>query len=83
MAKRTTHPTARETPQDGVERVVDIDVEDEMRSAFLEYSYTASSTPVPCPMRATGSSPCSAASCSGMSELGLRLTGPREVQPGR
>jgi DNA gyrase subunit A len=49
MAKRTTTPPPGETPQDGVERVVDIDVEDEMRNAFLEYSVQRHL--LPCPAR--------------------------------
>ena len=36
MARRTSAPP----PEDDLGRVVDIDVEEEMRSAFLEYSYS-------------------------------------------
>ncbi|MFV0463256.1 MAG: DNA topoisomerase (ATP-hydrolyzing) subunit A [Nostocoides sp.] len=36
MARRTSTPP----PEDFAERIVDIDVEDEMKAAFLEYSYS-------------------------------------------
>src|ERR671911_3061352 len=36
MAKRSTTPP----PEEIAERIVDVDVEEEMRSAFLEYSYS-------------------------------------------
>ncbi len=48
-------------PTDVPERIVDIDVEQEMQGAFLEYAYS-SSTPGPCPTPATASSRSSAAS---------------------
>jgi DNA gyrase subunit A len=71
MAKRTTTPPPGETPQDGVERVVDIDVEDEMRSAFLEYSYSVIYSRA-LPDARDGLKPVQRRILFGMSELGLR-----------
>ena len=71
MAKRTTTPPPGENPQDGVERVVDIDVEDEMRSAFLEYSYSVIYSRA-LPDARDGLKPVQRRILFGMSELGLR-----------
>jgi DNA gyrase subunit A len=38
MARRTTAPPP--PPEDFVERIVDVDVEQEMQGAFLEYAYS-------------------------------------------
>jgi len=71
MAKRTTTPPPGENPQDGVERVVDIDVEDEMRDAFLEYSYSVIYSRA-LPDARDGLKPVQRRILFGMSELGLR-----------
>ncbi len=67
MAKRTTPPP----PEDFVERIVDIDVEDEMRSAFLEYSYSVIYSRA-LPDARDGLKPVQRRILYGMSELGLR-----------
>ncbi len=71
MAKRTTTPPPGDTPQDSTERVVDIDVEDEMRSAFLEYSYSVIYSRA-LPDARDGLKPVQRRILFGMSELGLR-----------
>ena len=52
-------------PEDLVEHIVDIDVEDEMRNGVPRVLLLASSTRARCPTPATASSRCSAASSSG------------------
>jgi DNA gyrase subunit A len=71
MAKRTTTPPPGNAPQEGAERVVDIDVEDEMRSAFLEYSYSVIYSRA-LPDARDGLKPVQRRILFGMSELGLR-----------
>jgi DNA gyrase subunit A len=71
MAKRTTTPPPGDTPQENTERVVDIDVEDEMRSAFLEYSYSVIYSRA-LPDARDGLKPVQRRILFGMSELGLR-----------
>jgi len=71
MAKRTTTPPPGDAPQEGAERVVDIDVEDEMRSAFLEYSYSVIYSRA-LPDARDGLKPVQRRILFGMSELGLR-----------
>jgi DNA gyrase subunit A len=71
MAKRTTTPPSGDTPQESTERVVDIDVEDEMRSAFLEYSYSVIYSRA-LPDARDGLKPVQRRILFGMSELGLR-----------
>ncbi len=44
MARRTTTPPP---PEDFEEKIVDIDVEEEMQNAFLEYSYSVIYSPRP------------------------------------
>ncbi len=67
MAKRTNSPP----PDDFVERIVDIDVEDEMRSAFLEYSYSVIYSRA-LPDARDGLKPVQRRILYGMNELGLR-----------
>ena len=71
MAKRTTTPPTGDTPQESTERVVDIDVEDEMRDAFLEYSYSVIYSRA-LPDARDGLKPVQRRILFGMSELGLR-----------
>ncbi|MGB7818030.1 MAG: DNA topoisomerase IV subunit A, partial [Ornithinibacter sp.] len=67
MAKRTSTPP----PEDTDERIVDIDVEEEMRSAFLEYSYSVIYSRA-LPDARDGLKPVQRRILYGMSELGLR-----------
>ncbi len=67
MAKRTSTPP----PEDGLGKVVDIDVEDEMRTAFLEYSYSVIYSRA-LPDARDGLKPVQRRILYGMSELGLR-----------
>ena len=67
MARRTTPPP----PDDFTERIVDIDVEDEMRGAFLEYSYSVIYSRA-LPDARDGLKPVQRRILYGMSELGLR-----------
>ena len=67
MAKRSSTPP----PEDLVEKIVDIDVEDEMRSAFLEYSYSVIYSRA-LPDARDGLKPVQRRILFGMSELGLR-----------
>ncbi|WP_392542291.1 DNA topoisomerase (ATP-hydrolyzing) subunit A [Oryzobacter telluris] len=69
MAKRSSSSTP--PPEDLVEKVVDIDVEDEMRSAFLEYSYSVIYSRA-LPDARDGLKPVQRRILFGMSELGLR-----------
>ncbi|MEP6798889.1 MAG: DNA topoisomerase IV subunit A [Lapillicoccus sp.] len=63
--------SATAAPEDLVERVVDIDVEEEMRSAFLEYSYSVIYSRA-LPDARDGLKPVQRRILYGMSELGLR-----------
>ncbi len=67
MAARTSPPP----PEDDLGRVVDIDVEEEMRSAFLEYSYSVIYSRA-LPDARDGLKPVQRRILYGMSELGLR-----------
>ena len=67
MAKRSNTPP----PEDFAERIVDIDVEEEMRSAFLEYSYSVIYSRA-LPDARDGLKPVQRRILFGMSELGLR-----------
>ncbi|MFQ6170605.1 DNA topoisomerase (ATP-hydrolyzing) subunit A [Oryzobacter sp. R7] len=67
MAKRSSTPP----PEDIVENIVDIDVEEEMRSAFLEYSYSVIYSRA-LPDARDGLKPVQRRILYGMSELGLR-----------
>ena len=67
MAKRSSTPP----PEDFAERIVDIDVEEEMRSAFLEYSYSVIYSRA-LPDARDGLKPVQRRILYGMSELGLR-----------
>lgn len=67
MAQRTSPPP----PEDHLGRVVDIDVEEEMRSAFLEYSYSVIYSRA-LPDARDGLKPVQRRILYGMSELGLR-----------
>ena len=67
MAKRSSTPP----PEDFAERIVDIDVEEEMRSAFLEYSYSVIYSRA-LPDARDGLKPVQRRILFGMSELGLR-----------
>ncbi|MBM6402485.1 DNA gyrase/topoisomerase IV subunit A [Phycicoccus sonneratiae] len=67
MAKRTSTPP----PEDDLGKVVDIDVEEEMRSAFLEYSYSVIYSRA-LPDARDGLKPVQRRILYGMSELGLR-----------
>jgi DNA gyrase subunit A len=67
MARRTSAPP----PEDDLGRVVDIDVEEEMRSAFLEYSYSVIYSRA-LPDARDGLKPVQRRILYGMSELGLR-----------
>ncbi|MBR7743451.1 DNA topoisomerase IV subunit A [Phycicoccus sp. BSK3Z-2] len=58
-------------PEDVAERIVDIDVEDEMRTAFLEYSYSVIYSRA-LPDARDGLKPVQRRILYGMSELGLR-----------
>jgi DNA gyrase subunit A len=66
MASRSTTP-----PDDVAERIIDIDVEEEMRSAFLEYSYSVIYSRA-LPDARDGLKPVQRRILYGMSELGLR-----------
>src|SRR3954470_18724282 len=68
MAKRSSTPPP---PDDFAERIVDIDVEEEMRSAFLEYSYSVIYSRA-LPDARDGLKPVQRRILFGMSELGLR-----------
>jgi DNA gyrase subunit A len=68
MARRTTTPPP---PDEIEERIVDIDVEDEMRSAFLEYSYSVIYSRA-LPDARDGLKPVQRRILYGMHELGLR-----------
>ncbi|MGG5258882.1 DNA gyrase/topoisomerase IV subunit A [Phycicoccus avicenniae] len=68
MAKRSTTPPP---PEDALGKVVDIDVEEEMRSAFLEYSYSVIYSRA-LPDARDGLKPVQRRILYGMSELGLR-----------
>jgi DNA gyrase subunit A len=68
MAKRSSTPPP---PDDFTERIVDIDVEEEMRSAFLEYSYSVIYSRA-LPDARDGLKPVQRRILYGMSELGLR-----------
>jgi len=68
MAKRNNTPPP---PEDFAERIVDIDVEEEMRSAFLEYSYSVIYSRA-LPDARDGLKPVQRRILFGMSELGLR-----------
>jgi DNA gyrase subunit A len=68
MAKRSSTPPP---PEDFAERIVDIDVEEEMRSAFLEYSYSVIYSRA-LPDARDGLKPVQRRILFGMSELGLR-----------
>src|SRR6187401_1063929 len=68
MAKRSSTPPP---PEDFAERIVDIDVEEEMRSAFLEYSYSVIYSRA-LPDARDGLKPVQRRILYGMSELGLR-----------
>ena len=68
MAKRSSTPPPAE---DFAERIVDIDVEEEMRSAFLEYSYSVIYSRA-LPDARDGLKPVQRRILYGMSELGLR-----------
>ncbi|WP_404348639.1 DNA topoisomerase IV subunit A [Phycicoccus jejuensis] len=68
MAKRTTPPPP---PEDSLGTVVDIDVEEEMRTAFLEYSYSVIYSRA-LPDARDGLKPVQRRILYGMSELGLR-----------
>ncbi|HET7761349.1 MAG TPA: DNA topoisomerase IV subunit A [Phycicoccus sp.] len=67
MATRTSPPP----PEDDLGRIVDIDVEEEMRSAFLEYSYSVIYSRA-LPDARDGLKPVQRRILYGMSELGLR-----------
>ncbi|MCE1177475.1 MAG: DNA topoisomerase IV subunit A [Micrococcales bacterium] len=69
MARRTK--AAPEPEPDFTERIVDIDVEDEMRNAFLEYSYSVIYSRA-LPDARDGLKPVQRRILYGMSELGLR-----------
>ncbi len=69
MARRTT--TSPPEGQDVVERIVDIDVADEMKAAFLEYSYSVIYARA-LPDARDGLKPVQRRILFGMSELGLR-----------
>ncbi len=68
MAKRSSTPPPAD---DFTERIVDIDVEEEMRSAFLEYSYSVIYSRA-LPDARDGMKPVQRRILYGMSELGLR-----------
>ncbi|MFL6166427.1 MAG: DNA topoisomerase (ATP-hydrolyzing) subunit A [Ornithinibacter sp.] len=68
MAKRSSTPPPAD---DFTERIVDIDVEEEMRSAFLEYSYSVIYSRA-LPDARDGLKPVQRRILYGMSELGLR-----------
>ncbi|WP_411285297.1 DNA topoisomerase (ATP-hydrolyzing) subunit A [Lapillicoccus sp.] len=68
MARRSSTPPP---PDDVVERIIDIDVEDEMRNAFLEYSYSVIYSRA-LPDARDGLKPVQRRILYGMSELGLR-----------
>ncbi len=68
MAKRSSTPPPAD---DFAERIVDIDVEEEMRSAFLEYSYSVIYSRA-LPDARDGLKPVQRRILFGMSELGLR-----------
>ena len=77
MAKRSSTPPPAD---DFAERIVDIDVEEEMRSAFLEYSYSVIYSRA-LPDARDGLKPVQRRILYGMSELGLRPDrAAREVQ---
>ena len=67
MARRTTTPPP---PEDFEEKIVGIDVEEEMQNAFLEYSYSVIYSPRPARRRATASSPSSGASSTAPTSSG-------------
>jgi DNA gyrase subunit A len=67
MPRRSTTPP----PADDVGRIVDIDVEEEMRTAFLEYSYSVIYSRA-LPDARDGLKPVQRRILYGMSELGLR-----------
>ena len=67
MAKRSRTPP----PEEIAERIVDVDVEEEMRSAFLEYSYSVIYSRA-LPDARDGLKPVQRRILYGMSELGLR-----------
>ena len=68
MARRTSPPPP---PEDVVEKIIDIDVEEEMRNAFLEYSYSVIYSRA-LPDARDGLKPVQRRILYGMSELGLR-----------
>ncbi len=68
MARRSSTPPP---PEDLVERIIDIDVEEEMRNAFLEYSYSVIYSRA-LPDARDGLKPVQRRILYGMSELGLR-----------
>ena len=69
MARRTTSPPPPEA--DFTERIVDIDVEEEMQGAFLEYAYSVIYSRA-LPDARDGLKPVQRRILFGMSELGLR-----------
>ncbi|WP_295692892.1 DNA topoisomerase IV subunit A [Lapillicoccus sp.] len=68
MARRTSPPPP---PEDVVEKIIDIDVGEEMRNAFLEYSYSVIYSRA-LPDARDGLKPVQRRILYGMSELGLR-----------
>ncbi|MEP6799444.1 MAG: DNA gyrase subunit A, partial [Lapillicoccus sp.] len=68
MARRSSTPPP---PEDIVEKIIDIDVEEEMRNAFLEYSYSVIYSRA-LPDARDGLKPVQRRILYGMSELGLR-----------
>ncbi|MEO9151281.1 MAG: DNA topoisomerase IV subunit A, partial [Lapillicoccus sp.] len=68
MARRSSPPPP---PEDVVEKIIDIDVEEEMRNAFLEYSYSVIYSRA-LPDARDGLKPVQRRILYGMSELGLR-----------
>ncbi len=70
MARRTT-PSTSETDSDTAERIVDIDIEEEMSNAFLEYSYSVIYSRA-LPDARDGLKPVQRRILYGMSDLGLR-----------
>ncbi|HEV7196571.1 MAG TPA: DNA gyrase subunit A, partial [Pedococcus sp.] len=69
MARKTVNPPADET--DFVERIVDIDVQDEMQGAFLEYAVSVIHSRA-LPDARDGLKPVQRRILYSMSEMGLR-----------
>ncbi|MDQ2755444.1 MAG: DNA topoisomerase IV subunit A [Actinomycetota bacterium] len=69
MARRSTPPPPDDSPV--IEKIIDIDVEEEMRTAFLEYSYSVIYSRA-LPDARDGLKPVQRRILYGMNELGLR-----------